>query len=297
MRDYFRYYLPDPASGLWGVFASGVGFTRIRPGSRYPPEVHPHAHHFSWESGRVLDEYQLVYISHGGGFFESKESGPQAIAAGTLFMIFPGVWHRYRPDPASGWVEHWIELQGEVMQRFRRARLIDPQKPCVVAQPHSEIHSLFEQCHYLAQATPPAYSSLLAVTGLQIVARALSLSEASNRHENRTDEAVRKAQAVLAEAAMRSVSLEALAAELGLSYSSFRRLFKAQTGHSPKQYHLRLRLGRVKELLRGSDKTIAEIADLLGFDSPYHLSSQFKRFTSLSPKNWRQKTVEGKLGG
>ena len=110
------------------------------------------------------------------------------------------------------------------------------------------------------------------------------------------DRAARKAQALLAEAPVQSVNLQALASGFGLSYSSFRRAFKAQTGHSPKQYQLQLRLRRVKDLLRSSDKTIAEIADLLGFDSPYHLSNQFKNATGQAPKLWRQNALRANSG-
>jgi AraC-like ligand binding domain len=50
------------------------------------------------------------------------------VDAGQVIFLFPGVWHRYRPDEKTGWDEHWVGFDGDVARRwvrnnfFRRAR-------------------------------------------------------------------------------------------------------------------------------------------------------------------------------
>ena len=67
--------------------------------------------------------------------------------------------------------------------------------------------------------------------------------------------------------------------------------FKAQTGISPKQYQLRIRLHKAQDFLANTSKSVGEIADILGFDSAFHLSKQFKDSTGLAPQAWRKRLV------
>ena len=57
---------------------------------------------------------------------------------------------------------------------------------------------------------------------------------------------------------------EAIATDLGVSYSWFRKAFKENIGISPAQYQLQLKLSKAKELLTNTDDSISEIAYQLG---------------------------------
>ena len=78
-----------------------------------------------------------------------------------------------------------------------------------------------------------------------------------------------------------------------VSASYLRREFKKFTGSSPAQYHNALRVDRVKYLLRNTTLSIKEIAENLSFDSPFHLSLNFKKKTGQSPKQWRKEKLLG----
>jgi transcriptional regulator GlxA family with amidase domain len=78
---------------------------------------------------------------------------------------------------------------------------------------------------------------------------------------------------------------------LNLSYSSFRQAFKAQTGISPKQYQLQIRLHKVQDFLANTPKSVGEIAEILGFASAFHLSKQFKESSGVAPLAWRKKLI------
>ena len=60
------------------------------------------------------------------GSFQNK------IAAGTCFFLFPGVWHRYRPDPASGWEESiGVGFKGYYPEHLMAQHFFDQQRPFV----------------------------------------------------------------------------------------------------------------------------------------------------------------------
>jgi hypothetical protein len=107
VKSYNAYLgIPGREEDPWECTATSVGYERVQRGSPYPPRRHPVDHHFDWNHGRILSAYQLVYVTEGQGAFES-EVPPKChrIEAGAVMTLFPGVWHRYAPDPKTGWVE------------------------------------------------------------------------------------------------------------------------------------------------------------------------------------------------
>ena len=86
-----------------------------------PPTIENHLQKYllSWEKGRVLQEFQVVYITQGKGIFQSTQGGKISINAGDAFLLFPGEWHRYQPDPEVGWTEFWINFNGDVRRASR----------------------------------------------------------------------------------------------------------------------------------------------------------------------------------
>jgi AraC family transcriptional regulator len=83
------------------------------------------------------------------------------------------------------------------------------------------------------------------------------------------------------------IKLADLAALLDMSQFHFSHLFKQAIGTSPYQYLLQQRVERAKQLLKQSDRSIAEIALECGFNSHSHLSKTFRQSTSMTPKAYR----------
>ena len=129
-NEYFHYLPVSDYDRQWGVYVTGLGHTCVPPFSTsYPVSVHPDYYQFHWERGRVLQEYQALYIVRGDGEFESKAVGNRKVTAGSLMLLFPGEWHRYRPRNAIGWDEYWISFGGEEIGRLTERGFISPEQP------------------------------------------------------------------------------------------------------------------------------------------------------------------------
>jgi len=87
-------------------------------------------------------------------------------------------------------------------------------------------------------------------------------------------------------------SLEAMAADAGLTPSHFCRVFKRATGISPHQYVMKARLERAREMLGESELSIAAIADSIGFTSQSHFTRAFRQFSGQTPSGWRAATMQ-----
>ena len=100
---------------------------------------------------------------------------------------------------------------------------------------------------------------------------------------------INKARLRIREGVEEKITVQEIAAELGSSYSNFRKLFKEYTGLSPAFYQQDLKLQRAKELLSTTDLSIKEIAYRLNFDSPDYFSSKFKAKIGCKPSEYRAK--------
>ena len=290
MTNYF-VYLPDRLEhGPWECTATSVGHQNVLAGSSYPPRRHPVDHHFTWENGRVLNAYQLVYITNGRGYFESEISDRKfSIEGGSLLILFPGVWHRYSPDRKTGWIEHWIECRGKAFDRARAAKLLRPERPIIRLGLLPELLQCFEHCHTLAQRPSAQGQAMLSTLGLHM----LSILQAAHHLQRNfcrpIDEKIQKAQLTIARRYHETILVEELAQELKVGYSYFRQVFKARTGLSPKQYQLQIRLHKAQDLLANTSRSVSEIAEILGFNTAFHLSTQFKNHVGLAPLTWRKR--------
>ncbi len=84
----------------------------------------------------------------------------------------------------------------------------------------------------------------------------------------------------------RGYPIEELSARIGFSASSLLQGFKTTTGYTPHAYLLKCRVDYAKALLARGDRSITQIASMLGFPSPQHFATQFRNATGMSPRAW-----------
>ena len=102
-------------------------------------------------------------------------------------------------------------------------------------------------------------------------------------------EKINEARILMKNMVEKSPSPEQVAAEIGVGYSWFRRMFKEYTGTSPAQYQLQQKLLRAKELLTTSGKSISEIAFVLNFENPGQFSTFFRKKEGVTPSEFRER--------
>jgi AraC-like DNA-binding protein len=79
-----------------------------------------------------------------------------------------------------------------------------------------------------------------------------------------------------------------VARRFGFSETHFAALFRRQMGQPPGQYLETRRLVQARQLLTCTNQTLAQIADRIGFSSPFYLSQRFKSHFGYSPRILRQ---------
>ena len=87
----------------------------------------------------------------------------------------------------------------------------------------------------------------------------------------------------------RDLSLAQLAKVAHVSSHHFGKLFKQSMGITPHQYVLKYRIERAKTLLRERKLTLTEIALATGFCNQSHFTNAFRRYTTLTPRQYRDR--------
>lgn len=84
------------------------------------------------------------------------------------------------------------------------------------------------------------------------------------------------------------ISLQRLVQEFHTSPSSLNRMFKNETGLSPIEYLIKLRIRKARHMLLFTNDTIAEIAEQCGYENTAYFSNAFKKNCGLSPTEYRK---------
>jgi len=289
-----KYLTASPTDELWGLYITTIGSQIIAPHSSYPPKSHPSAYWFDPGMGRVLHEYILLYITAGGGVFESRHCKPVKIVPGTVILLFPDEWHTYKPNIPDGWTEYWVGFNGVQIESLMKNNFFAKKSPIFNVGFNEQLVSLFQQGIETAFFQKTAHQQVL--TGItSLILGLIHYSEKNNAFRDKEIiSQIDKARMLMRESVDSNVNPASIAASLNLSYSWFRRIFKQYTGFAPAQYQMEIKLQKSKELLTSTGMPVKEIAFDLGFESVSYFVTFFKSRTGMSPTEYRDK-VKGKL--
>ena len=285
--SYRKYLMIFDHDEKWGFFVNNLGSTKIEKGDSYPPKGHPGGYMFSWEKGRVLNEFQFVLITDGEGTFETKETGKRKISNGDGFLLFPKVWHRYKPKKKTGWTERWIGFSGTLAKEFLSNGYFNPNQPIIPKCTRSNIPGYFDLLFNLFNNEPFGYQRLASGICIQLMAELYNTQQIRDK-DDILNTMVSQAKHIMYKQIDETINLDKMASEFGVSYSKFRSDFKKQTGTSPLQYFLLLKIEKSKDLLLRTNKTQKEIAYSLGFESDYYFNRLFKQKVGKTPRQFRE---------
>ncbi|MBE1585380.1 AraC family transcriptional regulator [Nonomuraea angiospora] len=259
-----RYLTPAPESFRLGLVCLGVGAIEGKVVS---------------QPDRTLESYAAVLVTGGRGRLR-WDGRRHDVVAPAMFWLPPGVRHAYAPDP-PGWSEWWALFDGDATQVYERFGYIDLDRPVRRLHDTGALEAAF---HTLARASRPddPRSDVEAAGAMhQLIAaayRSISAAEPAQSPVLRS----------LLSEAYRPVSVEDHAGRLGMSVTAFRNAVRRAAGCGPKEYVLRLRLNRAKELLVSTELPVAAIGRRVGYDDAGYFSRLFTRRTGIAPSRFRE---------
>ena len=260
-----------------------------KPGEPYPHAYHSSDYYFTWRKGRTLAEweYQILYIRSGEGEIEFTRGKRIAVGAGSVIILHPREWHRYRPNPKTGWSEAYIGIGGNFLERIFSKPFFSEPPTIIKVPPNGPFDKEIVELVGEIQATSTEQPYTIALKTMQLV---VSLFMEHPKQTGRTsyNVAIRRANLHIAHHLGEVVDFPALAKQCGMGYSLFRKRFREYNGMSPLEYQIALRIRRAMNLLGSSELPVAQIAAEAGFESHAYFSRFFRKETGMSPIEYRR---------
>jgi AraC-like DNA-binding protein len=304
-EDTFFHYLPvNEETMSWGIYVTGAGRSVIRPGEKYPPSGHPTLYQFDWSRGRTLPEFQLVLITDGAGEFESEATGHVRFEGVALLIIFPGVWHRFRPSAELGWSERWLSFNGEMLDQLFNVDLLKPGVAITRPRDPKRLAEEFDEVLNRIRNRSLGHPALLAFQALRIISdtvaqRVEDAIDSGNVSRTRAgsyrdDPIVQRAMEIIWTHGSCPISVSDIARQLPVTRRTLDRRFVEATGHSVLEEINTCRLGRAKRLLTETELPVKTVAHLAGFNSTERMRVLFVEREGTSPTAYRKQGAKSR---
>ena len=286
MSTSSHYFAVSENDLSWGLHVLNCGTSIVPAGELFPSKKHPESYQFNWKRGRVLYEFQIIYLIEGAGVFESKESGTIKLEQGSVIFIFPHVWHRYKPDKNKKWHTYWIGFGGDFTKKLIKNINITKASPIKQIGYHENIIRVFMDILETSQFEFTGYQQVLAGEVVKLIGWVHALQRKAEFKKHNVDKIIQTAKTLLIQDNFTG-NPEWVAEELNMSYSKFRKLFKDYTGLAPGQFQMRHKITAACNMLNEGKDTIKEISINLGFETPQYFTRIFKKKMGKSPSAYK----------
>lgn len=239
------------------------------------------------------DDAEVICLERGEMSYEISGHGTVTLNAGQLLVIPPRARHRLVAgiDAPSKRVSFKLRrlsgsksprpFGGKVYSALRR-QLVERAAHTFILTPRAKILELRlgELLHYDRKLSPIEHAEAATIIPLLYIDCATAVARKSPPSVKTViGEAQRYLQKHLAE----KVSMRTLVAHIGYGRSRFFELFKAETGLSPNDYLMRLRIEQARKMLKDPAVSVQDAAAAVGFSDAGYFSRVFKRLSSYSP--------------
>jgi AraC-like DNA-binding protein len=287
-KDSFFHYLPySEEDEKLGMLCTTAGSVSVPPGTVYPPQKNDHPALFRpVAEGRVLPEFQLIYLTEGEGTFSCGNNSYRVLPGCTL-LVLPGVKHMYRPLQETGWQEYWVGFKGTYFSRLLKEERLSPEFVFFETGLHNHILSYFNQIFEEVRSQRPLYQFKTCALILSLIAEVLT-RERREVQPNYYEKIVARAKYLMESNVYGAINLPNISEELGISSSRLNEIFKTYTSMTPYQYFIQIKIHKAESLLEKEDIPIKEAAFRMGFEDQYYFSRLFKSKTGVSPSDWKK---------
>lgn len=234
-------------------------------------------------------DYQLLYIASGIAHFYFDETGKDTIVpAGSFVLFYPKDYQRYVYYGADKTEAYWIHFSGYGAKEILKKNGFSRQQKIYTTGTLKQFPELFMNIINELQQKKDGYEVMAHTYLIHLlinVARERSITKVPNKYISNQIEAARL---YFNENYNETINIDEYASQNGMSISWFIRCFKSQTGYTPLQYILNLKLNNAQTLLESTNYTINEISNLVGYDNQLYFSRLFRKQKGMSPQQYRK---------
>jgi AraC-like DNA-binding protein len=293
MLSWFGYHYPPVSARevAQELYVTSVGRIAHSAGEAYPPVGHPPEYAFRWDEGRILGDFTMIWLESGSGYVETRNLGSFELKTGLCLFLPPGAWHRYRPDPVTGWIERWVCLNGGFLHRLTNNAVFPAVSALRSIRREGDLEICFEALCRSAAEDGLADAAL----GLAMVAAMMDagLEQAPEKQAHSVDGLVHAAVDFIRMHCHRRLGVADVARCMGVSRRALERRFAASWAHGVAEEITVARVERGRSLLIDSGMSVKEAGYAAGFGGSRRFIESHVRLHGITPG--RLKPGSGKL--
>lgn len=236
---------------------------------------------------------EIVYVHKGHQVYTMNNTSYE-LFGGSVFITPPDTLHStgdYPEDKASFIWMH-VDLSNEKdflglskpLSTYLYDSLIHLNIPIFNGTPH--LYKLINEIFKLR-----TYNDNINIVKIQnlIVSFLLEVIDCKNNNKlSGISDDIQKSITEIENTFTQQVDLSMIAKKINLSESRFRQKFKQQVGIPPQEYIWRKRVDKAKEIITTTDLSFSNIALNLGFKTNIYFTRVFKRYTFMTPTQFKQ---------
>ena len=259
------------------------GKERCHPGHKYGPNKR---------------DVFLIHIVYSGEGTLSLNGDLYQLSAGNAFLLYPNTVAWYEADLTNPWSYFWLACRGIDTAAFLSDAGFSPENPVrILHNPYSilqYINKILEKqgSGMEAQLSRIAYLHLFFANLIRDKERTEKTECPAFSPREKLRESSRYVREYMEHHFGEEISIHLLAEKIGVHRAHLFNSFKTDTGYSPKEYLLYIRIQNAKALLRRTKRPISEIAAFVGYHDPLSFSKIFRKKMGISPQEYRNMKEE-----
>ena len=227
---------------------------------------------------RTRVDYYFLYVAEGKIHCE-RDNKIYTLNKGDIFLYFPNDKQCLTTYPQDNTTIYWVHFMGDYADRLINDLYLSPGAYCNLYNPkiYETLNKLIDEY----TKTPPYYEQV----GIQKVIQLLTLLARSYNKEEKV--LLPEINKIIFDNP--NIKNSELAELYHISQSTLLRSFKKKFKMTLTEYRQSALINRAKDLLKNTTDTTVTIAALLEFDDVYNFYHFFKRYTGLTPSEFRKK--------
>ena len=243
------------------------------------------ADYFTRRDGK---EQALIMLTHAGRGELKWQGASCALEPGSCVVIFCDSFHEYRTKPDGRWEFSWLHCAGDGLLGYRPA-LFTHLTPVALRAPEDARESFKRVFRFAARQDLVAMAEMSDAVSVILTSMMRSLASEGLAPLGRAD--IRRLADYIRQNCAKNLSMEDFTREIALSQYHLIRLFTRQMGMPPYRYLHACRVSDAQRLLRATDRSVAEIAFLVGYADPVNFIRHFRAVTGTTPARYRAEST------
>lgn len=235
----------------------------------------------------TYDSFLIMYVKKGSC---TVRLGSQTWNAGENQIVVLDCYKPHSYYTSGGWDALWLHFDGPVAREY--FQLITANSGPVISLKDNFIFEKYLNRVYQLFRDNASIKESLVSQYITNVLTELLVSQESRSGSAVQTEVIEETTAYMSEHMTEPLTLEQLAARASLSPYYFTRLFKKETGFTPHEYLIAIRVNAAKFLLKNTPTSIKEVCFCTGFGNESSFCTTFKKWVGSTPSEYRVSSGE-----